>query len=379
MSEVYAPLGGKLWTKPFKILFFLALLGIALMAYRFIYGLGAVTNLNDGYPWGLWIVYDILVATGLACGGYAMAILVYAFNRGQYHPLIRPALLASVFGYTLAAAAIVIDTGRYWNLINIFLPNSSNIGQSWMVEVAISISAYIVILWIELSPVMLEKWNKTKLRRTVHRIMFVVIAFGMLFPTLHQSSLGGLMIVAGNKLSPLWQTDWLPALFLLSAITMGFGVVVFEAIFSSTVLKRPYEQSMLTKIAGTIPWLLLAYLVLRWVTLLVNDGLSDLAFNAKGIMFVIENLLFIYPLLVLLSPGNRAKLTQLFYASISILLAGAVYRFDVFLVGFEPGGGYVYFPHVAEILITVGIISIELVAYLFFVKRFPVMPVLKEA
>ena len=56
-----------------------------------------------------------------------------------------------------------------------------------------------------------------------------------------------------------------------------------------------------------------------------------------------------------------------------------VRRFDVFLVGFEPGGGYVYFPAAAEILITVGIISIELVAYLFFVKRFPVMPVIKEA
>ncbi|MCF7825598.1 MAG: Ni/Fe-hydrogenase cytochrome b subunit [Candidatus Marinimicrobia bacterium] len=379
MSDTYAPLGGKLWTKPFSILFMLAVVGLVLIGYRFLFGLGAVTNLNDGYPWGLWIVYDILVATGLACGGYAMAILVYAFNRGQYHPLIRPALLASVFGYTLAAGAIVIDTGRYWNLINIFLPQTSNIGSSWMVEVAISISAYIVVLWLELSPVMLEKWNKTKLRRRVHRIMFVVVAFGMLFPTLHQSSLGGLMIVAGDKLSPLWQTNWLPALFLLSALSMGFAVVVFEAIFSATVLKRPYEQSMLSKLAGTIPWILGFYLILRWTTLLINGGLSDWALNAKGIMFIIENLLFIYPFIVLLSEANRGKLTQLFYASISILLAGAVYRFDAFLVGFEPGGGYVYFPAVAEILITVGIISIELVAYLFFVKRFPVLPVLKDA
>ena len=379
MSETYAPLGGRLWTKPFTIMFLLALLGLGLMGWRFLFGIGSVTHLNDGYPWGLWIVYDILVATGLACGGYAMAILVYAFNRGQYHPLIRPALLASVLGYSLAAAAIVIDTGRYWNLVNIFLPGTSNIGSSWMVEVPISISCYIVILWLELSPVMLEKWNKTKLRRIIHRIMFVVIAFGMLFPTLHQSSLGGLMIVAGHKLSALWQTDWLPALFLLSAITMGFGVVVFEAIFSATVLKRPYEQAMLTRLAGVIPWLLGGYIVLRWGSLLMNDGLRDLAFDAKGIMFVIENILFIYPFLLLLSRTKREKLTQLFYASISIVLAGAVYRFDVFLVGYDPGGGYVYFPAATEILITVGVISIELVAYLFFVKRFPVLPVLKEA
>jgi len=209
--------------------------------------------------------------------------------------------------------------------------------------------------------------------------MFVVLAFGMLIPTLHQSALGGLMIVAGLKVAPLWQTNWLPALFLLSAITMGFGVVVFEAIFSASVLKRPYEQSMLAKLAGVIPWMLGAYLLLRWGDLIYRGALSSWTFDAQGIMFIIENLLFVYPFVILLSAANRAKLTQLFYASISILLAGAVYRFDVFLVGFNPGGGYTYFPALGEILITVGIISIELVGYLYFVKRFPVLPVIKEA
>ena len=77
-----------------------------------IYGLGAVTNLNSGYPWGIWVVVDIFIGTALGCGGFSMAILVYVFNRGEYHPLMRPALLGGLFGYTLGGFAAIIDLGR---------------------------------------------------------------------------------------------------------------------------------------------------------------------------------------------------------------------------------------------------------------------------
>ena len=91
-------LGGKVVTKPFLALAALALIGVVFMIYRFIAGLGAVTNLSDGYPWGIWITYDVLVGTALGCGGYATAILVYILNRWEYHPVVRSALLTSVFG-----------------------------------------------------------------------------------------------------------------------------------------------------------------------------------------------------------------------------------------------------------------------------------------
>ena len=77
---------------------------LAVLLVRFIFGLGAVTNLNDGYPWGIWIVFDVMIGSAFACGGFSVALLVYIFNRGEYHPLVRPALLASLFGYTLAGA-----------------------------------------------------------------------------------------------------------------------------------------------------------------------------------------------------------------------------------------------------------------------------------
>jgi hypothetical protein len=50
------------------------------------------------------VVVDVIIGSAFACGGFSVAMLVYIFNRGEYHPLVRPALLASLFGYTLAAA-----------------------------------------------------------------------------------------------------------------------------------------------------------------------------------------------------------------------------------------------------------------------------------
>jgi len=94
------PVGGPILTKPFKVLGVLAADGVALVVFRFAAGLGAATSLNDGYPWGLWIAFDVVVGTALACGGYAVAILLYVLNRGKYHPLIRSAILTSALGYT---------------------------------------------------------------------------------------------------------------------------------------------------------------------------------------------------------------------------------------------------------------------------------------
>ena len=43
----------------------------------------SATALNDGYPLGLWIAFDVVTGTALACGGYAVAILVFILNKGR--------------------------------------------------------------------------------------------------------------------------------------------------------------------------------------------------------------------------------------------------------------------------------------------------------
>ena len=63
------PVGGPILTKPFKFLLALFAIAAVLILYRLATGLGTVTAMNDGYPWGLWIAFDGVTGAALACGG----------------------------------------------------------------------------------------------------------------------------------------------------------------------------------------------------------------------------------------------------------------------------------------------------------------------
>ncbi|HMD34873.1 MAG TPA: hypothetical protein VKH42_07890, partial [Vicinamibacterales bacterium] len=60
-------------------------------------------------------------------------------------------------------------------------------------------------------------------------------------------------------------------------------------------------------------------------------------------------------------------------AALVMLFAGALFRFDTYLVAFTPGAHWSYFPSVTEILITVGLVAAEIVAYVVIVKTFPIL------
>ncbi|MBU0481404.1 MAG: Ni/Fe-hydrogenase cytochrome b subunit [Proteobacteria bacterium] len=378
MSEA-KPIGGKVWSLP--VLFFLAVVVLALffLAQRFFYGLGAVTNMNDGYPWGIWIAYDVVIGTAFACGGYCMALLVYIFNKGEYHPLVRPALMASMFGYTLAGVSVIFDIGRYWQAYNIMIPAYMNF-KSVLLEVALCIGTYVLVLWIEFAPTFLEKLKADRLAAKLNKVIFVFIALGVLLPTMHQSSLGTMMLAAGYKLSPFWWTSFLPLLFLLSALIMGYAVVIFESTVAALAFNRPLETRILGKLSEVMVWILGFVLVVRFQDLNARD-LLPMVFGGgfKANMLVLENLCLLAAMMTLIYPANRKNPKLLFLSAIAIMLGGGLYRMNTYLVGFDPGNGFTYFPSVPEMVITFAIISVEIVAYVWFVKRLPVLHEIKQA
>jgi len=328
--------------------------------------------MSDGYPWGLWIAFDVVIGTALGCGGYAMALLVYVFNKGEYHSLVRPALMTSLFGYTLAGVAVVIDVGRYWQLYNIFLPWHMNL-NSVLLEVALCVGAYVAVLWVEFSPTFLEKFGTDNAKAFMNKIMFIFIALGILLPTMHQSSLGTVMVVAGNKLSPLWWTRLLPLLFLISCIFLGYAIVVCESSITGSQYPIHDETDILGKVSGVMAWLIAVYLVIRFADVVIRGHLN-LAFRGdlNGNMFLLENLLLLVPMAVLFVPVNRKNSRAMFFCAVSIVLAAVLYRFNTYIIGFDPGNGWHYFPSVGEIFISLGIVSLEIMAFLYFIKRLPI-------
>ena len=155
---------GRILTTSFFVLLSLSLLGIVLIAVRCVKGIGAVSNMSDGYPWGIWIAYDVATGTAIACGGYAVAILVYIRNHMRYHPLIRSCILTSMFGYGLAGFSVMVDLGRPWNAYNFFVPSKWQVNSA-MFEVALCVMAYSTVLIIEFLPAILYSLETSRWRR----------------------------------------------------------------------------------------------------------------------------------------------------------------------------------------------------------------------
>ncbi|MEZ5890234.1 MAG: Ni/Fe-hydrogenase cytochrome b subunit [Xanthobacteraceae bacterium] len=376
MQDAHAqprPLGGRILTVPVAILTVLTLVGFYYIAKRYYFGIGAVANVNPGYPWGIWVAFDVIVGPAIGCGGFAMALLTYVLNHGKYHPIMRPALLGGLFGYTLAGVAVMIDLGRYFNSLNLFLPWYLNT-NSIMLETALCVMAYVAVLWIEFSPAFLERFGLSRIRVFMERFMFVIIALGVLLPTMHQSALGTILAVNESKLSPLWWTQLLPVLYLISAIAMGYAIVAFEATLVSRGFRLQSELPLLSSIGRITLWLVVAFLVIR-VGVITLSGDLGLAFESTraGLLFWVETFLFVAAIALLSTDRLRRTERYIFLSACALLLGGTFYRLDSYLIVYQGTPGWRYFPSVPELMITIGLVSLHVLAFILFCKLLPVL------
>ncbi len=378
-TQEHTRVGGRVVTAPFVFLLIIIFIAVIVLTQRFALGLGAATNLNNGYPWGIWISIDLIIGTALGCGGFVMALLVYILNKGEYHPMARAALLTSLFGYSLGGLAVLLDLGRYWQGYNIMLPWLVNV-NSVLLETALCIFAYVIVLLFEFAPALLERLGMKEARRKLHRVLFVFTGLGVLLPMMHQSSMGTVVVILGYQLSPLWQSQMLTVNFLLTALTMGFAVVAFESVIASVAFRRPFEIGILGRLSGIMAWVMLVFMVLRYGDV-VWRGVLDYAFagDIKALSFWAEFLLGVAAVVLLLPKALRSSPRYIFLGATAMLLNGVLYRLNCYLIGYQPGNGWNYFPSMGEIMVTLGIFALHFVLYLAFVKQLPVLHAARRA
>ncbi|HNH11852.1 MAG TPA: Ni/Fe-hydrogenase cytochrome b subunit, partial [Rhodocyclaceae bacterium] len=236
-------------------------------------------------------------------------------------------------------------------------------------------SLYIVVMWIEFSPAFLEKWGMHDARRKLDRMMFFFIALGTVLPMMHQSSLGSLLVVMGTQIHPLWQTIALPLIFLISAIVMGYAVVLFESCVAAAGYRRSIEMHLLTPLSKIMLGLLGVFLVVRFGDILIRGALGR-AFepSLQALMFWVETVCFVLPFVLLGSEAKRRNPANLFLAGVALMLGGVLLRINAFLIGYMTGEGWSYFPSVPEMLVTIGMFAIEVLGYIVITRRFPVLP-----
>ncbi len=374
------PLGGPILTRSALLVATLAGLGMAFVAVRLFAGLGPVTALSDAYAWGIWKPLNVVTFTGVGAGALALALVTYIANRGRYHPLVRSAVLVGAITYTLAGFSVVVDLGRWWNIWELFVPPWWNL-DSVLLEVALCVLAYCAVLWIEVLPAALERWAEgdgalasvaVRLRPWIRRGFPFVVAIAVVLPFMHQSSLGSLFLVVPTKLHPLWHTPWLPALFLLSCLSMGAGAVIAVDTITHLAWGRERDVSLDSTLALVMSGFALAFVALR-VGDVLWAGELPWVHGPKGLLFLVELGLFGYPAVRVLSRSYRTNPGYLFWAAQLSLAAGALYRFDTYLAAFDPGRNFTYFPSVGEIVFSTGLAAIGVAIYAVAVKRLPIL------
>jgi Ni/Fe-hydrogenase subunit HybB-like protein len=397
--EIPMPMRGRFFTTGTKILF--AIMGAGLLAYlyRLIFGLQAATNLDNQFPWGLWIAVDVASGVALAAGGFTTAALVEIFHKEKYHIITRPALLTAMLGYTFVVIGLLADLGRYYNVWHPMLPSMWQ-GNSVLFEVGICVMIYLTVLYVEFLPIVAERFkgninlprplnglNAIGERllsfadRNLKKVIFAFIISGVVLSCLHQSSLGTLMVIAPTKMHPLWYTPILPLLFLLSAIAVGFPMVIFESLLASRSFKIAPEKKTLSSLAGYIPIFLGIYLTAKIVDLTIREAWPYLLEGSvQSMMFIIEVAGgVIIPMVMLLIPKVRKSVGGMFAAATMIVLGVGLNRINVFLVAYKPlYAEKTYFPSFFEILVTIGLISALVLVYRLVVINFPVIAITPE-
>ncbi|MCZ7603371.1 MAG: Ni/Fe-hydrogenase cytochrome b subunit [Melioribacteraceae bacterium] len=386
------PVKHKYFTPGVIFIAIIAAIGMTFLLGRFLFGLGAVTNLDNFYPWGIWIGLDVAAGVALAAGGFTTAALGHIWHRDKYEVLVRPALLTALLGYTFVAFGVFTDIGRWYY---IWHPLIMWNGNSALFEVGICVMFYLTVLYIEFLPMVTERFmgkvnlpgflkafNKIVdkilhvLDRTLNKVMWIFIIAGVVLSCLHQSSLGTLMIIAGEKMHPLWQTPVLPLLFLLSAFSVGFPMVIMESLTASKSFGMKPEKEVLTSLSRFVGPLLGVYLAAKLGDMFIRESFVYLAeINTASIMFTVEMVIgVIIPLRMFLSPAVRENTTGLYIASMLVIFGVLLNRFNNFVIAYDPPyTDASYFPSVGEIFVTLGFVALEILLYRAFVMIFPII------
>jgi formate dehydrogenase iron-sulfur subunit len=397
-------------------------LGAISFAARFLLGLGATTNLSDTYPWGLWIVFD-LIWIALAAGAFATAGLIYVWKREDLYPIGRSAVLIGFLSYTFVAVILVADLGLPWHAWQFALQSPKH---SAMFEVAWCVGLYLSILAFEFLPVPLERWG---IRRGLelwrkYNAAYVVVAvsffvylmsrdvvwvaataalFTLLayafrsrpgekptpimlaiaavtLSTMHQSSLGSLFLLMRDKLSPAWWSPIMPIEFLLSAVAGGIAFVILLQIWITKAYRMKFPIAQLTALAKVSFYMWLVYTVVRFADIAIRGQITEALFGPKRGWFIAEAVLTIAPLIffgikqlrnspALLQVGAILAASEVVLNRSNAVLLAMTLRGPIPQIAPAP-----YFPSMAEWGIALAPVAATVILFMLAVGMMPVLP-----
>jgi|YNPNPStandDraft_1061719.scaffolds.fasta_scaffold11791_1 Ni/Fe-hydrogenase subunit HybB-like protein len=355
----------------YVILAAIAAAGVVLGVIRLVRGLGPTTNLNSGYPWGMWIAFDVFTIPFSAVA-FTMAAVVHIFNQEKYHGLSRLTVLAGFLGYLMVILVLIMDIGRWDQFYSVLMPWRWNL-HSFMFEVAISITLYFGVLVLEMLSVVFEHSDAVVIT-WLKRLIVLVAAVGVLLSTVHQSSLGAVFVILRLRLHPLWWTPLLPLLFLTSALFTGFSVAVFLGIVTWRAMGQEAPMKLLQGLIRVIIVIQVIYLILKLGDLLVSGELGLIFGSGRfSLLFIAEMVVGVIVPLIIFASRARSSQAALIVATVGVVLGIAINRLSIAWFALAAPSEYSYMPYWMEWGITIAAICAAVLFYSAAVRYIPVL------
>jgi Ni/Fe-hydrogenase subunit HybB-like protein len=354
-------------------------LGLVLIVIRFAKGLGAVTNLSQEFPWGLWVGFDVITGVAFAGGAYVVTFMVYILGMETYRPIVRATVLNGFLAYVFYAGALTLDVGRPWNMINPIIGNSYGV-SSVLFLVAWHFLLYMIAELLEFSPVIAEWLGLERIRRWLHKLTLGAVIFGITLSTLHQSGLGALYLMTKGKVHPLWFTEFIPILFFVSSIFAGLSMVIFEGSISHKVFAHQLDAErhathdrILIGLAKTCAGAMFVYLFLK-VLVFIHEQHWEYLGTPLGQWYMLEILGFVaLPCALFLSAVRGMNVGVVRLAAILTIIGIILNRLNVTIIAFKWDAPVHYYPSWMEVVITLAIIFIEIWVFRWIVNRMAVL------
>ncbi len=372
---------GKIFT-PFNVITApILLIGAVIIFMRFTLGLGATTNLSQEFPWGLWIAFDVMIGIAFAGGAYALTFVYYILGAEKYHPIIRATILNGFLAYVFYSSALLLDLGRPWNALNYIIGNKFGV-SSVLFMVAWHFFLYTVALFLEFSPIAAEWLGLKRVRKALGGLTLGVVIFGIMLSTGHQAGIGGIFLMAKHNIHPLWYSDYIHALFVVSSIFAGLSMVIFEGTISHRIFRHQIDHEHhatyhhivigLGKVCAVV---LFVYFFIKLVEFLHGKQWALIA-TPMGYWYLTEIIGFVlFPCFLFFWGTRYLSVATIRTAAILTMVGILINRFNICIIAYKwwlPLSER-YIPSWMEVAVTLSIICAEIWVFRWIVNRMPVL------
>ena len=370
---------GKYFT-PFNIISVpIILIGFALIVIRFWKGIGAVSNVNQDIPWGLWKGFNVVTGVAFAGGAYVLTFMVYILNMRKYHSIIRVTVLNGFLAYAFYAGALILDLGRPWHIFNPIIGNSFG-ASSVLFLVAWHFLLYMVAQLIEFSPTIAEWLGARRAHKILSGMTMAAVIFGITLSMLHQSGLGALFLMAKEKIHPLWYSEFIPIMFLVSSIFAGLSMVILEGSISDKVFfdqisekNKKAQNGIVRGLSKICAGTLFAYFFLQ-LLVFVHKQRWDLLNTGMGQWFLLEMVGFVLvPMILFFISYRNNNITMIKVAAILTMIGVIMNRLNVSIIGYRWDDAIRYVPSWMEVVVALAVIFTQIWIFRWVINRMPVL------